>query len=103
MFGKGAGWGVPPPFPVPLLVSVGGIGPGHEHVDGRIVPHELLSMTISVDHNIVDGAPAARFASRLKELIESCYGLDELLGAREPVRTEEDRIRGAETSVPLHR
>jgi pyruvate/2-oxoglutarate dehydrogenase complex dihydrolipoamide acyltransferase (E2) component len=102
MFGKGAGWGVPPPFPVPLLVSVGGIGAGHEHVDGRIVPREHLSLTISVDHNIVDGAPAARFAARLKELIESGYGLDELMGAREPVRPQEDRIRDAETGVPLH-
>ncbi len=30
-----------------------------------------------IDHDIVDGAPAARFAQRLKELIESGYGLHE--------------------------
>jgi len=28
-----------------------------------------------MDHNIIDGAPATRFALRLKELIESGYGL----------------------------
>jgi pyruvate/2-oxoglutarate dehydrogenase complex dihydrolipoamide acyltransferase (E2) component len=32
-------------------------------------------MTISVDHDIIDGAPLARFTQRLKELIESGYGL----------------------------
>ncbi len=32
-------------------------------------------MTISMDHDIIDGAPATLFALRLKELIESGYGL----------------------------
>jgi pyruvate/2-oxoglutarate dehydrogenase complex dihydrolipoamide acyltransferase (E2) component len=30
------------------------------------------------DHDMVDGAPATRFAARFKELIESAYGLCEL-------------------------
>jgi len=76
MFGKSAGWGVPPPIPVPLMLTVGGIGEKQEIMDGRIATREYLSLTISVDHNIVDGAPAARFAQRLKELIEGGYGLD---------------------------
>jgi hypothetical protein len=33
--------------------------------------------TPSFDHDIIDGAPAARFTQRLKELIESGYGLPE--------------------------
>jgi chloramphenicol O-acetyltransferase len=78
MFGKGAGWGVPPPFPTPLMVTVGGIGEKRVEVDGHSAIREFLSLTISVDHDIVDGAPAARFAKRLKELIESGYGLDGL-------------------------
>ena len=28
-----------------------------------------------LDHDIIDGAPAARFVTRLKELIESGFGL----------------------------
>jgi len=36
-----------------------------------------LSLTISFNHDIIDGAPAARFAQRLKDLIESGYGLDD--------------------------
>jgi hypothetical protein len=34
-------------------------------------------MTISVNHDIIDGAPAARFTQRLKELIESGYALSD--------------------------
>jgi pyruvate/2-oxoglutarate dehydrogenase complex dihydrolipoamide acyltransferase (E2) component len=75
MFGKGAGWGVPPPIPTPLMITVGGIGKKQGPVDGRVVTQECLCLTISVDHDIVDGAPAARFTQRLKELIESGYGL----------------------------
>jgi pyruvate/2-oxoglutarate dehydrogenase complex dihydrolipoamide acyltransferase (E2) component len=47
-------------------------------VDGRIEVREYLNMTVSVDHDIVDGAPAARFVNELRELIESGYGLSEL-------------------------
>jgi len=38
---------------------------------------EYLCMTLSFDHAIIDGAPAARFIERLKDLIESSYGLCE--------------------------
>jgi pyruvate/2-oxoglutarate dehydrogenase complex dihydrolipoamide acyltransferase (E2) component len=31
------------------------------------------------DHDVVDGAPATRFTRRLVELIESGYGLDEMV------------------------
>lgn len=40
----------------------------------------LLSLTLLFDHDVVDGAPAARFARRLVALIESGYGLDALIG-----------------------
>ena len=42
-----------------------------------IEQYEMLSLTIIFDHDIIDGAPAARFTRRLVELIESGYGLDE--------------------------
>ena len=75
MFGKGAGWGIPPASPPSLWVTVGGIGEKPGVVDGQIAIREYLSLTISFDHNIIDGAPAARFTQSLKELIESGYGL----------------------------
>lgn len=74
MFGDGGGWGIPSVNPLTLL-TLGGITQKPGIVDGRIEPCEYLSLTISFDHDIVDGAPAARFASRLKQLIECGYGL----------------------------
>lgn len=76
MFGGGAGWGIPALSPTPLMLTVGGIGEKQVVVDGRPAAREYLSLTISVDHDVVDGAPAARFTQRLKALIESGYGLD---------------------------
>lgn len=75
MFGAGAGWGIPITS-YTLMLTVGGIAarPGFGE-NGRIEPRELLSLTVSVDHDVVDGAPAARFVQRLKTLLESGYGL----------------------------
>lgn len=72
----GAGWGIPIPTPTTLMLTVGGIGEKQVMVDGHATVRDYLSLTISVDHDIVDGAPAARFTRRLKDLIESGYGLD---------------------------
>lgn len=74
MFGGGGGWGIPVTNHT-LQVTLGGIAEKPGVVDGRIEVREYLSITISFDHDIVDGAPAARFTQRLKELIESGYGL----------------------------
>jgi pyruvate/2-oxoglutarate dehydrogenase complex dihydrolipoamide acyltransferase (E2) component len=43
-------------------------------IDDRIETRVYLSMTVSIDHDIIDGAPAARFAQRFTELIESGCG-----------------------------
>ncbi len=75
MFGEGAGWGIPPATPQTLYITVGGIGVKRCVVDGSIAIREYLSLTISFDHEMIDGAPAARFTGRLKDLIESGYGL----------------------------
>ncbi len=74
MFGKGAGWGIPLASHS-LWMTVGGIGEKPGVVDGHIAIREYLSLTISFDHETIDGAPAARFTQRLKDLIESGYGL----------------------------
>jgi pyruvate/2-oxoglutarate dehydrogenase complex dihydrolipoamide acyltransferase (E2) component len=37
----------------------------------RVELREVLSLTISLDHDLIDGAPAARFVSHFKEIIES--------------------------------
>jgi pyruvate/2-oxoglutarate dehydrogenase complex dihydrolipoamide acyltransferase (E2) component len=75
MFGEGNGWGIPVAGPIPLVLTVGGIATKPALVHGHIVPREYLNLTLSFDHDIIDGAPAARFAGRLKQLIECGYGL----------------------------
>lgn len=74
MFGRRGGWGVGMPVH-PLAITIGGIAEKPRFVDGRCVPREMLCVTISVDHDVVDGAPAARFASRFCKLIESGSGV----------------------------
>ena len=80
LFGGGhSGWGLSPTLH-PLGLVVGGIAWKPAIVEGRIEPREILSLTVSFDHDIVDGGPAARFVRRLVELIESGCGLDEIDG-----------------------
>lgn len=76
MFGKASGWGIPV-TPSVLMVTVGGIGHRPVLDDDIVVNREFLSLTISVDHDIIDGAPAARFVGRLRQLIEEAHGLDQ--------------------------
>lgn len=76
MFGVGSGWGIPAPNHS-LQLTLGGIGEKLMMVEGHIEVRESLSVTISFDHDVIDGAPAARFVQRLKQLIESSYGLAE--------------------------
>lgn len=76
MFGTGSGWGIPVPNHS-LQLTLGGIGEKPGVVDHRVEVREYLSVTISFDHDVIDGAPAARFIQRLRELIESGYGLGE--------------------------
>ena len=87
MFGKGGAWGIPQALPT-LMLTVGGIGEKPGVVDGQIAVREYLSLTISFDHDIIDGGPAARFTERLKELIESGYGLLDSTEEREQAGAE---------------
>mgnify|MGYP001555492063 FL=1 len=82
MFGEGGGWGIPYPA-FTLTVTLGGIAEKPVVVDGKIKIREMLSVTVSFYHDIVDGAPAARFTSQLISLIESGYGLVEQEAATE--------------------
>ncbi len=76
MFGSGPGWGIPV-SPAPLSVTVGGIGPRPLLVDGRLENRDHLSLTVSVDHDLVDGALAARFTGTLTQLLEAAHGLSD--------------------------
>jgi pyruvate/2-oxoglutarate dehydrogenase complex dihydrolipoamide acyltransferase (E2) component len=66
----GRGWAVGIVPLHTLCLTVAGITRKPGVVDGRIEPREYLALTASVDHDVVDGAPAARFAGRLREIVE---------------------------------
>ena len=44
-------------------------------VGGRIEARSVLSLSVMINHDLLDGAPAARFAARLRTLVESGAGL----------------------------
>jgi pyruvate/2-oxoglutarate dehydrogenase complex dihydrolipoamide acyltransferase (E2) component len=76
MFGGGGGWGITF-LPLHTMgITIGGIVEKPGVVDGRIEIREYLDLTLSVDHDIVDGAPAARFANTFRKLVESGCGLE---------------------------
>jgi pyruvate/2-oxoglutarate dehydrogenase complex dihydrolipoamide acyltransferase (E2) component len=77
LFGGGhSGWGLTP-ITQSLGLVVGSVSWKPAVIDGRVEPREILNLTVMFNHDIVDGAPAARFTRRLVELIEIGYGLDE--------------------------
>ena len=82
MFGRGAGWGIAPMSHTTTLV-VGGLTRRPGLVDGRVEAREYLCLTLTLDHDLIDGAPAARFARRLSRLIESGAGIGDR--APEPI------------------
>jgi pyruvate/2-oxoglutarate dehydrogenase complex dihydrolipoamide acyltransferase (E2) component len=80
MFGKRGGWGIGflPSHTLGLLV--GGIAERPMAHDGAIALRDCLHATLSFDHDIVDGAPAARFARTFAEIVESAAALDPQAG-----------------------
>jgi pyruvate dehydrogenase E2 component (dihydrolipoamide acetyltransferase) len=38
--------------------------------DGQVEVHQLLRLTLSIDHRALDGATGAGFLARLKDLLE---------------------------------
>lgn len=75
MFGSGSGWGIPVPNHT-LQLTLGGVGNKPVTAAGGIEVHKFMSVTISVDHDVVDGAPIARFTQRLKKLVEAGYKVE---------------------------
>jgi hypothetical protein len=72
MFGSGAGWGLPVPNHS-LQITLGGMAEKPAVVNDQIEIHKFMSVTVSFDHDVIDGAPAARFIHQLKKLVERGY------------------------------
>jgi pyruvate dehydrogenase E2 component (dihydrolipoamide acetyltransferase) len=53
---------------VPAFLDRGESGSGGE--DDRVVRRSVLNLSLSFDHRVVDGAPAAEFLRRVKHYLE---------------------------------
>lgn len=62
--------------------AVGGVVDKPRVHEGRIEPRSVLPIALMFNHDLVDGGPAARFATRLQAIIESGEGLEQ--GSRSP-------------------
>jgi len=71
MFAGGGGFGLTAPAMMSLEVVVGGMTQRPRAVGGQVAVRDVLDLTVVIDHNVVDGAPASRFGAELRELIES--------------------------------
>ena len=74
MMGDMDGWIIPYSIH-PACFALGSIVRKPGVINNTIDIREYLKMTILLDHDVIDGAPAARFVSRLTDLIEDGYEL----------------------------
>jgi pyruvate/2-oxoglutarate dehydrogenase complex dihydrolipoamide acyltransferase (E2) component len=70
MFADGGGFAIAPPTLASLAIVVGGISTRPVDVGGHIATIDQLDLTVSIDHNVVDGAPATRFAADLRRIMQ---------------------------------
>jgi len=74
MYAKSGGWAIPLGLHA-VNIAVGGISERPGFVGDKIEKREYLALTMTLNHDVVDGAPATRFVARLIELLEVGHGL----------------------------
>lgn len=75
-----AGWGLAPGAGT-LAVTIGGISRCPHVAEGRLTEREIAHLTLTFDHDVIDGAPAARFTTRLLELLSDGASIRQAGGA----------------------
>lgn len=61
--------------PEPAILAVGRAAPRPVARDGEVVVREVMTLTLSVDHRVLDGAAGARLLGRVAELLERPHSL----------------------------
>jgi len=74
MIGKINGWVIPVSVH-PLCFAIGSVVKKPGVVNEKIEVREYLYITVLVDHDVIDGAPAVRALAKFTKLVESGYGL----------------------------
>jgi pyruvate/2-oxoglutarate dehydrogenase complex dihydrolipoamide acyltransferase (E2) component len=75
MVGKVNGWFIPISIH-PVTFGLSSITSKAVVINNKIEIREILNMTILIDHDVIDGAPMARFIRELSKNIESGIFLD---------------------------
>jgi pyruvate/2-oxoglutarate dehydrogenase complex dihydrolipoamide acyltransferase (E2) component len=75
MFADGGGFAIAPPTLASLLLVVGGVSRRPRAIGERVEIRDVLDLTLTIDHNVVDGGPATRFAADLRHLLSSAAAL----------------------------
>ncbi|WP_332897747.1 dihydrolipoamide acetyltransferase family protein [Haladaptatus sp. CMSO5] len=58
-------------FPEVAILGLGAIKEKPRVVDGDVVPRHIMTISLSIDHRIIDGAVAAQFANTVKNYLEN--------------------------------
>jgi len=58
-------------YPEAAILGLGAIKEKPRVVDGEIVPRKVMTISLSIDHRVIDGAEAAGFTNVIKEYLES--------------------------------
>jgi pyruvate dehydrogenase E2 component (dihydrolipoamide acetyltransferase) len=61
--------------PESAILGVGRIVAKPVAVDRQVVVRDMVALSLSFDHRLIDGAPAARFLQRVKQLVERPFAL----------------------------
>jgi pyruvate dehydrogenase E2 component (dihydrolipoamide acetyltransferase) len=70
----GSSYGVPViKYPEVAILGVGMIEKKPVVVDNEIVIRDIMAVSISIDHRVIDGGDAGRFLMKLKELLNDPY------------------------------
>jgi pyruvate/2-oxoglutarate dehydrogenase complex dihydrolipoamide acyltransferase (E2) component len=75
MKGKIPGWIIPLGGSTTILLVVAGITKKPWVINDEIVIRDILHVTMTTDHDLIDGGPLARFTDRFIELIEQGYAI----------------------------
>ena len=77
MFSSAWGWAIPL-APLTVIATVGAVMDRPAVHGGRIAVRPMLPLTLTFDHAVVDGAPAARFTETFRGLVETAAVFDEI-------------------------
>ena len=79
MKGRFPGWIVPLGGTSTVLLVVGGITKKPGVVNDKIAIREYLHLSISINHDLIDGGPLVRFVDGLTKLLENAFVLEQIL------------------------